>query len=79
MGTVLAFSLCILQMPVLTLSTYAINPARDCPLLHSTQTPGWDTVCSGIKNWEGVFFDPLTLTTVGFRQKGRISKDVGQQ
>lgn len=78
-GTVWTFSLCILQTPVLTLPTYTINPARDCRLQYSTQIPGWDTVCSGDKE-QGVFFDPPTLgQRWGSREKGQVSKDVGQQ
>lgn len=78
-GTVVAFSLCILQTPSLTLPTYATNLARDCPPLYSTQTPKWDIVCVvGIKNKASSLIRP-PWHSGGSRQKGRISKDVGQK
>lgn len=76
-GTVGTFSLCILQTLILTLPIYAINPARDCRLLHLTQIPGWDTVCSGDKE-QGSFFDPSTPGQWWGLDR-RVSKDVGQQ
>lgn len=80
-GTEVAFSLCILQTPGLTLPTYTMTPARGLspPALDPNSWVGFGTSVYGVKmkNRVSSLIRP-PWDNVGSRQKGLISKDVGQ-